>query len=183
MPDKREWKKRALFNPCYIGAERRKSRNWVFILFGSVVLTVFIQNNVISGGIIVDKSMYPTLKEGEYYLINKYIYHFARPKRGDIVVLFPWKYASEEYVKRVIGLEGETLLIRNGAVYINGQAVSEPYAIGKTGPDMDPFEIPKGKYFVMGDNRANSMDSRAFGAVEIGNIEGKIKPGEIFPLR
>ena len=183
MRDRREWKRRSLFSPRYVGNERRKSHHWALILFGSVLLTAFTQQYVISAGIVVDKSMYPTLKDGEYYLINKYIYRLARPHRGDIVILLPWKYATEEYVKRVIGLEGETFSIKNGEVYINGQAVSEPYAIGKTGPDMDPFEIPKGKYFVMGDNRANSMDSRAFGAVEIGNIEGKIKPGEIFPLR
>ncbi len=183
MPDIKQWKKRSLFDPRYVGVERRKSRNWAFLLLGSVVLTIFIQNNVISGGIIVDKSMYPTLKEGEYYLINKYIFHFAHPQRGDIVVLFPWKYAAEEYVKRVVGLEGETLLIRNGTVYINGRPLSEPYAVGSTDPNIGPTVIPKGKCFVLGDNRTNSMDSRQFGAVESENIQGKIKPGEWFPLR
>ena len=176
-------KKRALFNPRYVGAERRKSRNWGLLLFGSIVLTAMVHHSLISGGIVVDKSMYPTLKDGEYYLINKYLYHFTKPRRGDIVILLPWKYAPEEYVKRVIGLEGEQLLIRNGRVYINGEPLSEPYVAGITGPDMGPIKIPKGKYFVMGDNRANSMDSRAFGAVEPENIEGKIKPGELFPLR
>ena len=176
-------KKRSLFNPRYVGTERRKSRTWGLVLVGSITLTALVHHYVISGGIVVDKSMYPTLKDGEYYLINKYLYHFAKPHRGDIVILLPWKYAPEEYVKRVVGLEGEQFLIRGGRVYINGEALSESYAVGITGPDMGPIAIPKGQYFVMGDNRCNSMDSRAFGAVEMENIQGKIKPGELFPLR
>ena len=78
MPDRKHWKKRSLFNPRYVGAERRKSRNWGLLLFGSIVLTFLVHHSLISGGIVVDKSMYPTLKDGEYYLINKYLYHLDR---------------------------------------------------------------------------------------------------------
>ncbi len=177
---KKEFKKRALFSKKYIPYERRKNRHWLLIALGSIVMTSFVQRHVISAGIITDVSMMRTLKQGELYLINKYIYHFIPPQRGEIVVLLPYRYAAEEYVKRVIGREGETLLIKGGKVFINGTELMEPYALGETGPDMGPIMIPAGKYFVMGDNRANSYDSRQFGSIPVENIGGKIKPGEWF---
>ena len=180
MRKKKAFKKRAVFSGKFIPHERRKNRNWILILVGSVAMTFFVQRHVVSAGLITDVSMMRTLKNGELYLVNKYIYHFKRPQRGDIVVLLPYKYAAEEYVKRVIGLEGETLSIKQGMVSINGIELAEPYALGETAPDMGPVLIPSGKYFVMGDNRANSYDSRQFGAVPVENIAGKIKPGEWF---
>ena len=125
--------------------------------------------------------MLPTLQEGSYFLVNKYIYHFARPERGDIVVVRMG--GSGQFVKRVVGLAGETLRIESGHVYINGHQVTEAYATGMTYPDFGPYEIRADSYFVFGDNRGVSEDSRHFGAVPLSNIEGKIKPGEWFPFR
>ncbi len=175
--------KRAFFDKRYVKAERRKTHNWALIYFGSIVMTLFIQQQVISVGIVTDKSMLPTLHEGNTFLVNKYIYSFTRPQRGDIVVLYPYHYATDQYVKRVIGIEGETLLIRGGQVYANGERLHEPYALGATYPDSGPLLIPHGSFFVMGDNRENSQDSRYFGPVPIKNIRGKIKPGILFPFR
>ncbi|MCM8794882.1 MAG: signal peptidase I [Candidatus Omnitrophica bacterium] len=176
-------KRRALFSGRYIHQERRKNRNWILILVGSLAMTFFVQRHIISAGLIHDVSMLPTLRPGELYLVNKYIYHFTLPRRGDIVILFPYRYSNEEYVKRVVGLEGETLQIKNGVIFINGVELSEPYALGRTEPDTGPIMIPAGKYFVMGDNRQNSYDSRQFGSVPVENIAGKIKPGEWFTFR
>jgi signal peptidase I len=125
--------------------------------------------------------MHPTLPEGAYYMVNKYIYYFVSPKRGDIVVFRRDGPASQEYVKRVIGLPGETLAIQGGDVYVNGRRLDEPYAFGRSHPDVGLHTIEKDVYFVLGDNRPMSEDSREFGAVPLTDIMGKIKPDEFFP--
>ncbi len=180
MIKRKDRKKRALIDTRFVPEERRRNRNWLLILLGSIVMTVFVQRHVISLGIVTDVSMMYTLKQGEVYLVNKYLYTFKKPQRGEIVVLLPYKYANDQYVKRVIGLEGETVLIKGGKVFVNGIELMEPYVFGETGPDAGPMMIPAGTYFVMGDNRVNSYDSRQFGAVPQENIGGKIKPGVLF---
>jgi len=141
-----------------------------------------VHQHVIGVGIVTDISMRPTLEEGNTYLVNKYLYRFRRPSRGDIVVLRKTTYLDEQYVKRVVGLEGEVLAVRNGRVFINGRVIEEPYAVGVTLPPMAPYPIPLGDYFLLGDNRLTSQDSRHFGTVSIRNIEGLIRPGTLFPF-
>lgn len=175
-------RRRAWFDQRFVKEESRRAYRLAFILFWSLLLYFFCQRYVVSLGVVTDKSMLPTLPEGSYFLVNKYIYHVARPRRGDIVVIRGAAHESEEYVKRVIGLAGETLLIRAGAVYINGHRLIEPYAVGATFPDLGPLRLSKGMCFVMGDNRLRSEDSRAFGPVALRNLEGKISPGELFPF-
>jgi signal peptidase I len=145
-----------------------------FILFWSILGCFFIQRYVVSIGIVQDQSMLPLLPEGGYFLVNKAIYHLARPQRGDVVVFRLDPQAEEWYVKRVIGLEGDTLLIRSGQVSINGQVVQELYAVGGTFPDLGPLRLEPGRYFVLGDNRTVSEDSRHFGAVPLHRIEGRL---------
>jgi signal peptidase I len=148
-----------------------------------MVMYYFFRGYVVSVAVVNDISMHPTLPEGAYYMVNRYVYRFAHPERGDIVVFRKDPYASEEYVKRVVGLPGETFAIQGGDVYINGRRLDEPYAAGRSYPDSAPQPIGKDAYFVLGDNRPISEDSREFGAVPFTNIVGKIKPGEFFPFR
>jgi signal peptidase I len=143
----------------------------------------FFHGHVVSVGVVTDISMHPTLPEGGYYMVNKYIYYFGTPERGDIVVFRRDGATPEEYVKRVIGLPGETIALRGGEVYINGRRLDEPYAAGRSYPDSAPHTVEKDAYFVLGDNRLMSEDSRDFGAVPFPDIVGKIKPGEFFPFR
>ena len=173
---------RTFFNPRFVGTERRRAYRLAYILFWSILLYFFFSRFVVGVGIVTDRSMYPTLHEGDYFLINKYLYRIRQPTRGEIVVLHPRAYDTDEYVKRVIALAGETLEIREGAVFINGDRLREPYAAGRTGPNLGPLIIRSDHCFVMGDNREDSFDSRRFGAVPRSNLQGKIKPGEWFPL-
>ncbi|MFQ5847429.1 MAG: signal peptidase I [Candidatus Methylomirabilales bacterium] len=175
-------RKRAFFDWHLVWTEKRRANRLAFILFWSILMAYFCKVYVVSVGIVHDISMQKTLPEGGYYLVNKYIYHFVPPERGDIIVLREDGHGSEEYVKRVIGLPGETLAIRFGHVYINGRRLVEPYAVGPTYPDLGPYRIQKDTFFVLGDNRAVSQDSRFFGAVARRNIDGKVKPGELFPF-
>ncbi len=167
--------RRSFFNLRYVRTERRKgTRWWAAILVLSIPLYFFFDRYVVSTGIVTDISMLPTLREGRYFLINKAAFHLGRPKRGDIVILRRFKNERSYYVKRVIGLEGETLKIASGRVWVNSRVLNEPYVTGQTWPNMGPFLIEKNYYFVLGDNRENSEDSRAFGSVPLESIEGKL---------
>jgi len=178
-------KDRAFFNWRYIRGkyERRREHRLAFILLWSILLAFLFRTFVVTVGVVNDTSMHPALGEGGYYLVNKYIYHFARPQRGDIVVFRVGQYDTEEQVKRIIGLPGETLQITSGEVSINGRRLDESYAVGATYPDFGPTTVEEHSYFVLGDTRWVREDSRDFGAVPLKNIVGKVKPGEFFPFR
>jgi len=176
--------RRAFFNWRFVKTERRKgNKRWAALLVLSIPLFFFFHRYVMGAGLISDISMLPTLTGGRYFLINKYLYHLTRPKRGEIVVLRRSKRERWYYVKRVIGLEGETVAIASGRVWINGKVLEEPYTLGPTFPTMEPFRVEKNHYFLLGDNRSFSEDSRTFGSVPAEQIEGKINPKGGFPLK
>ena len=116
-------------------------------------------------------SMEPTLYGHQRLIIEKLSYRFHEPERGDIVVVRVPQF-DKLLIKRVIGLPGETLEVREGIVYIDGAPLDEPYVNGRPRGDYPPLTIPEGYVFVMGDNRNNSNDSRSFGPVPIENIVG-----------
>lgn len=115
--------------------------------------------------------MEPTLYGHQRLIIEKLSYHIHPPERGDIVVVRVPQF-DKYLIKRVIGLPGETLEIKNGIVYIDGRPLKEPYVNGVPRGDYRATVIPEGYVFVMGDNRNNSNDSRAFGPIPIKNIVG-----------
>ena len=176
---------RAFFNWRFVWSlhERRRHYRLAFILFWSILMAYFIQGYVVGIGIMIDKSMHPTLAKEGYYVVNKYIYHFVSPERGDIVVFRRTPDDSVLDVKRVVGLPGENVLIKSGAVYINGRRLEEPYAHGNTHPDIGAYHIAKDSYFILGDNRWVREDSREFGPLPLKKIEGKIAPDKLFPFR
>ena len=128
-------------------------------------LVLFVSINIISARIRVDgDSMLPTIVSGEYVVINRLSYRFGSPQSGDIIVFHPPLDPKEEYIKRIIGLPGDTVEVMNGIVYINGQPLIENYLNIK----MDytgKWEVPAGQLFVLGDNRNNSSDSHDWGTV------------------
>ena len=173
-------RKRKVFSRKYVHPERRWSRKLALIAVGSVVMFLFVQRHVIGAGIVTDVSMRPTLHEGNYFLVNKYIYHLRRPRRGEIVIFRKTPVETEYYVKRIVGLEGESLSFSKGRVHVDGQPLREPYANGPTYPDREPVTVPEGSCFLMGDNRGDSEDSRHFGPVRLEQIEGKLTPDHLF---
>lgn len=130
-----------------------------------LIITFVAQNTKVSG-----HSMEPTLSDGDYLVINKMIYNFAKPAKGDIIV-FPHNGDKNEiFIKRVIGLPGDTVELKRGYVYVNGIEMQENYITEKNqtiGNIEYPFTVSEGEYFVMGDNRNNSFDSRY---VEVGTV-------------
>ncbi len=121
---------------------------------------------------IEGSSMLPTLHEGEYLIINKLAYFLDEPQRGDIIVLqFP-NDRSRDFIKRVIGLPGDTIEIHDGQVFVNGQPIEEPY-IKDPPSNNQTWLVPAGSYFVMGDNRQSSSDSRSWSYLPRKDIIGK----------
>jgi signal peptidase I len=125
--------------------------------------------------------MYATLDDNDYLIANKIDYRLHPPQRGDIIILRPPTDNSKDFIKRVIALPGEKLLIRDGIVYINGHKLDEPYlpeawtTLNNPPPWSvgDGAVIPPNEYFVMGDNRNRSQDSRIFGPISRDRIDGR----------
>ena len=134
-----------------------------------LIARVFVQNYQVDG-----PSMTPTLLNNEFILVNKADYFFHGPQRGDVIVFrFP-KDTSRDYVKRVIGLPGDTVSVTaQGVVSVNGVALTEPYTndnLNIYGPET--VKLKPGQYFVLGDNRGDSSDSRDWGPVPRSDIIG-----------
>ena len=119
------------------------------------------------------QSMEPNLHDNQRLIIEKISYYVHPPRRGDIIVLKLPNHRSDALIKRVIGLPGETVEIRNGVVLINGEPLDEPYLNQSTYQGMPPRVVPEGEVFVLGDNRGFSNDSRSFGFVPFSDIVGR----------
>lgn len=137
----------------------------------SVVLFFLI--NAVSARIRIDgSSMEPNLHHGEFVIVSKINYRIGEPERGDVVVFdFP-RNITQEYIKRVIGLPGEEIKIKNGQVFVNGVALTEPYL--KMEPRYEgEWLVQENELFVLGDNRNNSSDSHNWGMVPMENVVGE----------
>lgn len=150
---------------------------FLIVLTVSVLIVIFVaQRTVVEGS-----SMNPTLTNGDNLIVNKITYKFSEPKRYDIVV-FPYQHRKRTYyIKRIIGLPGETIQIdREGNIYINGEILQEDYGkevILDPGRASDPITLGDDEYFVMGDNRNDSSDSRDH---MVGNVKKKDFIGKIW---
>jgi len=140
----------------------------------ALAVIIFLVVNTFTGRYEVQSiSMEPTLHEGQYLIVSKIAYWFHGPQRGDIIVLDPPAGRSEiPYIKRVIGLPGETLEVRDGRVWINGIALNEPYISGPP-TYTENRVLGEEEYLVLGDNRNNSSDSHIWGVLPRENIIGK----------
>jgi len=139
----------------------------------ALLISFFIITFVVQAFYIPSGSMIPTLKPGDRIFANKFIYRFREPKRQEIIV-FRWPVdPKRRFIKRLIGLPGDKVKIVEGQVYINDKPLEENYTLERSYTDFPEVKVPKGHYFMLGDNRNNSEDSRFWGFVPRKNIVGK----------
>lgn len=133
---------------------------WIGVIAAAVIFSLFINFCIIVNATVPTSSMETTIMSGDRVIGSRLAYARKQPERGDIVIFKNPDDESVLYIKRLIGMPGETLEIYDGKVYIDGKALDEPYLNVVTEGTFGPYEIPEGSYFMMGDNRNNSADSR-----------------------
>ena len=149
------------------GQEKEKKRStireiisWVLVIVLSVSVALFLNGFVIVNARVTSGSMENTIMTGDRVLGLRFSYWFSEPKQGDIVIC---KYPDDEtqnYIKRIIGLPGDTVEIVYGVVYVNGEQLEENYLWETPRGSFGPYQVPEGHFFMLGDNRNNSKDSR-----------------------
>ena len=156
----------------------REAKDWTISIVIAIVLALIIRYFIVELYLVDGSSMKPTLLDGQRLVVNKFIYRwFKDPQHGDIVV---FKYPSDQnrdFIKRVIAVQGDTLEIIDGSVFVNGNQIQESYILEpmRVANNYPKIDIPAGYMFVMGDNRNNSEDSRYsdVGLVSYDLIKGK----------
>ncbi len=161
----------------------------------ALILALFIRTFIVQAFKIPSGSMIPTLQIGDHILVNKlsygiripfwehYIVHFGQPQRGDVLVFIFPEDRTKDFIKRVIGVGGDTVEIHGKKVYVNGKQIDDPHAhfegddpqaVGlPSRDDFGPQKVPEHHIFVMGDNRDRSYDSRFWGFVDLDDVRGK----------
>ncbi len=174
---------------------KSKIQEYVEAIIVALLIALFLRTFVVQAFKIPSRSMVPTLLVGDHLLVNKFIYGvkipFSRktlipvtdPKRGDIIVFIYPRDRSKDFIKRVIGVGGDTIEIKNKKIFLNDREYTDSYGIysdkviypGVIQPrdNFGPITVPRGSLFVMGDNRDESADSRYWGFVDLKDVEGK----------
>ncbi len=159
----------------------RRTLNWIFQILVALVFGILVGISLFQSVTMQENSMEPTLQVGERFFVNRALYKVSSPKRDDIIV---YKTSGSDdaalHIGRVIGLPGETVQISNGNILINGEVYDENHdfpEISNAGVASSGISLESGKYFILGDNRNNSEDSR-YG--DIGNINKKYIVGKVW---
>lgn len=153
----------------------KELKEWIILLASAVVIALLLRTFVIEPRHVPTPSMVPTIKVGDRLYVEKLTPRFGKLKRGMIITFKAEEQTGEsEYlVKRLIGMGGDTVEVRDRQLYVNGKAVDEPYLAEPMNSDFPETEVPEGKYFVLGDNRNQSLDSRYWGFVNAEDVSGQ----------
>jgi len=160
--------------------------SWIKTIALALIIALVVRHFLFGNYVVEGKSMQPTFQDGNRLIVNKIDYDISKPKRYDVIVFHATK--TDDYIKRVIGLPGDKIVYKNDTLYVNDRRVPEPYLDRykkalTTGQLTENFtlkdvtgqiRVPKGKLWVMGDNRRVSEDSRYFGFVDMKQVVGKV---------
>lgn len=152
---------------------RSALREFVETIVFTLLIYILVRHFLFENYRVVGYSMTPTLEDDQFLVVNKLDYRLHDPQRGDIVVLRDPRDGDRKLIKRLIGLPGETVEIRQGEVYINDQRLDELYIASPGHYSLAPTAVPIEHYFVLGDNRNNSSDSHNWGTLSGDEIVGK----------
>ncbi|MCJ7604795.1 MAG: signal peptidase I [Dehalococcoidales bacterium] len=145
----------------------------LLITIGLAVLIFVVARQTIQTYEVFQTSMEPNFHEGQRVVVNKAVYFFGEPERGDVIIFNAPDGSDEDFIKRVIGLPGDTVEVKDRLVYVNGVSLDEPYLAQPPSYTMTGREIPEDKYFVLGDNRNSSNDSHLGWYAGVDEIHGK----------
>lgn len=151
--------------------------DWVISIVAAIAIAMCIRTFIVEPYLVSGPSMLPTLENRERLLVNKFHYFFNDPGRGEIIVFRYPSDTSRDFIKRIIAVGGDTVEIRNGTTFVNGQQLKENYIKEPFHTNYRKTVIPKGHVFVMGDNRNNSEDSRYS---DVGFVPHKLVKGKAF---
>ncbi|MBF0547959.1 MAG: signal peptidase I [Candidatus Riflebacteria bacterium] len=155
--------------------ERMKEnlKEWFKDFVKALIFFLILQNYFIQGFVIEGACMEPQLHSNEKIIVNKLIYHLFPPKVGDVIVFtFPFDY-KKDFIKRVVGQAGDIVEIKDGYLFRNGRKIQEKFVKEYVFGSYGPVKVPDGKFCVMGDNRNNSHDSRAWGLLNFECVKGR----------
>ena len=157
------------------GSPLAELKNWTRDIFFAALTAILIVVFVVQPVRVEGTSMQPNLADQERIFVNKFVYHVSDIERGDVVVFWYPKDRSKSFIKRVIGLPGEIVEVRHGRVHVDGRPLQERYVLSEYLDDYSypPVKVGWDSYFVMGDHRNSSNDSRHWGCVPAGSIFGK----------
>jgi signal peptidase I len=170
--------------------QKSKVREYAETLIIALLIALFVRAFVVQAFKIPSSSMEPTLLVGDHLLVNKFIYgiriplldkkilRFSEPQRGDVIVFVPPHERNKDFIKRVIGLPGDTVEIKDRKIYINDTLIEDPWGVFNewnlsTRDNYGPNVVPPDSLFVMGDNRNNSQDSRYWGFASLNDVLGQ----------
>jgi signal peptidase I len=163
-----------------VARRRRVLLDWAVVIIVALLVAFLVRTFVLAHFVVDGTSMASTLHDDDRVFVNKLSYRLHDPNRGDVVVLHQISGTSErDLIKRVIGLPGETIEVRNCQVLVDGRVLEEPYldsevvVTGNCGGDVPATSVPDDHVYVMGDNRAGSQDSRALGPISEDDLVGR----------
>ncbi|MDR7857101.1 signal peptidase I [Tissierella sp.] len=165
---------------------KKETIEWIKSIASAIVIAIVIKTFIFNTTYVLGNSMYPTLHEKDRLFANKVSLFFSGPSRGDVIVLEAPDTPDKDYIKRVIGLEGDLVEIKEGKVYLNGSILEEEYLNSGSYThiyDDESWIVPEDHVFVLGDNREEgaSKDSRYFGTIPLKTIKG-ITGFRYFPI-
>ncbi|MGI6144447.1 MAG: signal peptidase I [Clostridia bacterium] len=154
---------------------KQEVKEWVMTILTAVVLVIIIRAFILDSRIVPTPSMVPTIQCGDRLFVEKITHRFWGLERGEVIVFVPPKQSqlTDDLIKRLIGLPGDIIEIKDGTLYINNEPQEEPYLAESIQYEYGPVKVPEGKIFVLGDNRNRSYDSHEWGFADLDSVKGK----------
>ena len=149
--------------------------SWILTFAVAIALALVIRTFIFEPVRVDGHSMDYTLANNEYMIVTKYDYLLGEPERFDVIICHYPERGRTNFVKRLVGLPGDTVSMLNGTLYVNGEAIDEPYITNKANYNMQAYTLKDDEYFVLGDNRSSSNDSHIIGPISREQIKGHVR--------